>query len=210
MIHLNKNYAIWKPIPFILFAMDVYRYQNSIQSYHRYIVLIHDMYRWYLFVQNIKTRTSFNMCTTTHDYGLVQNSAQESILEWNGWSFLVKTINFFSLVAELGYVDIIIYSLIWTHIFLWKCVFWCSSFQRNIKIIETCFTFVVWKVQHSESCSYLWHFSAETIEKLRLFLFTFALLNKIPKKKSNVRWQIGQKSSMSILRHWDKSPLTVG
>ena len=201
--------------------MDVYRHQKSI----RYISSIHCFDTRYVSSMLICSKYQdkqvpvlmtgppephFNMCTTTQDYGVVQNSAQESILEWNGWSFLVKTINFFSLVAELGYVDIIIYSLIWTHIFLWKCVFWCSSFQRNIKIIETCFTFVVWKVQHSESCSYLWHFSAETIEKLRLFLFTFALLNKIPKKKSNVRWQIGQKSSMSILRHWDKSPLTVG
>ena len=42
----------------------------------------------------------FDMCTTTQDYGLVQNSAQESILEWNGWSFLVKTIKFFSFLAE--------------------------------------------------------------------------------------------------------------
>ena len=42
----------------------------------------------------------FNMCTTTQDYGVVLNSAQESILEWNGWSFLVKTIKFFSFLAE--------------------------------------------------------------------------------------------------------------
>ena len=44
----------------------------------------------------------FNMCTTTQDYGVVRNSAQESILEWNGWSFLIKTITFFSFWRNLG------------------------------------------------------------------------------------------------------------
>ena len=42
----------------------------------------------------------FNMRTTIHDYGVVRNSAQEWILEWNRWSFLVKTDKFFSFLAE--------------------------------------------------------------------------------------------------------------
>ena len=51
----------------------------------------------------------FNMCTTTQDYGLVRNSAQESILEWNGWSFLVKTINFSLIWQNIGVRNVHIY-----------------------------------------------------------------------------------------------------
>ena len=58
-------------------------------TYHRYMVSIHDMYRRYLFVQNIKTSSSvddgppepyFNMCTTLQDSGLVRNCAQSQFL----------------------------------------------------------------------------------------------------------------------------------
>ena len=89
--------------------------KSRYDTYHPYIVSIHDMYRWYLFVQNIKTNKFqcwwlvhlslvFNMCTTLQDSGLLWNSTQSQFgVEWV--VFLVKNIKFFSFLAKFKHAE---------------------------------------------------------------------------------------------------------
>ena len=95
---------------------DVYRYQKSIRyvsSIHcfdtRYVssILICSKYqdKQVPVLMTGPPEPHFNMCKTTQDYGLVRNSAQESILEWNRWSVLVETIKFFSFLAEFRHAE---------------------------------------------------------------------------------------------------------
>ena len=92
-----RKQACW----YLAGSRDVYRYLNFIQyvsSIHCFdtrcvsSILICSKYqdKQVPVLMTGPPKPHFNMCTTSQDSGLVQNSTQRVTLDLNGWSFLEK------------------------------------------------------------------------------------------------------------------------